>query len=628
VRRSFHSLVAAVAAVTGMSALVSCGDGATHPTPSTNDRASTAHAVRATRVSAVATPSGFGGMRVTFEHSLICDNGELIAQYAQRYGITTIYVPVSGDDVASLENRNPTTIKNLQAMTSVAAVYFVTGSTAWIATPMTLPPDVPALARIAAANPRVAGVLYDIDPEASGNWTNNPQSVLVNYFALLGTLQSAAGASSFKTALFLAHPDFATIVYAGAPHPNTTVLAQLQATSGYGGAVMLVPGSSESAQYANLEPALSALTKPFTIEASTSKYGPNTYYGQSASYLSRNLSQLASAVSSVNANVTGVEVNGWNDLYNGLQTILPQPAVYNGTLASGPLVPASGTTYLGAYVDPNGTGQSSAGTAAFETQIGRKLAFDMHFYGWTQTFPGAAESDDVANGRTPLIAWNCGDSDANVANGDDDAKIVRRAQAIKAFGSPIYIRWFWEMNLDDTNNAPRTQCYDANTDLPDGYFAPLQYIRAWAHIRSVFAAQGVTNVVWLWCVANAHGGPSQYYPGDDQVDWVGMDDYDTNDVSLHDTFFILANELSQFQEKPFMVTETGAHPGVQADYFTGALYQLKTNYPWVRALGYLDSAGTHQNWVLDSAGLEQFTKFARSSYMSAVPPAGLGSSGT
>jgi hypothetical protein len=77
-----------------------------------------------------------------------------------------------------------------------------------------------------------------------------------------------------------------------------------------------------------------------------------------------------------------------------------------------------------------------------------------------------------------------------------------------------------------------------------------------------------------------------------------------------------------------MVTETGAHPGVQADYFTGALYQLKTNYPWVRALGYLDSAGTHQNWVLDSAGLEQFTKFARSSYMSAVPPAGLGSSGT
>jgi len=39
-------------------------------------------------------PSGFSAMRVTFEHSLICDNGVLDAAYALKYGITTIFVPV------------------------------------------------------------------------------------------------------------------------------------------------------------------------------------------------------------------------------------------------------------------------------------------------------------------------------------------------------------------------------------------------------------------------------------------------------------------------------------------------------------------------------------------------------
>jgi hypothetical protein len=594
------------------------------PTQSQSDAsARSTHAIRVTRSVVKVSQDGFSGMRASFEHSLVCDNGILIAQYAKTYGITTLYVPVAGDDITSLQAGNPTTMANLQAMTNVATVYFVTGDPTWLNTPTALPADAAALARIAAANPNVAGIFYAVDPEASPRWASNRSGVVASYFTLLTTLQSAPGAASFKSTLFLAHPDFATIVDAGAPNPNTTMLAQLQATPGYTGAVMIVPGNSESAQYAELQPALSALTAPFTIEASTSKYGPKTYYGQSASYLGSNLSQLASAVSAVNANLAGIEVNGWNDLYNGLQTILPQPPVYTGTLPSGPLVPASGTTYLGAFVDPSGSGPSPATTAAFESQIGRKLAYDMHFYGWTQTFPGAAESDDVANGRTPLIAWNCGDSDANVASGADDAKIVRRARAIKAFGSPIYIRWFWEMNLDDTNNAPRKQCYDPNTDLPDGYFSPAEYIRAWAHIRSVFAAQGVTNVVWLWCVANAHGGPAQYYPGDGEVDWVAMDDYDTTDVSLHDTFFILANELSQFQEKPFMITETGAHAAVQTSFLTGAANELQTDFPWVRAIGYLDSEGTHQNWVLGSGGLSTFATFAQSPYMSAVPPQSL-----
>jgi hypothetical protein len=72
-----------------------------------------------------------------------------------------------------------------------------------------------------------------------------------------------------------------------------------------------------------------------------------------------------------------------------------------------------------------------------------------------------------------------------------------------------------------------------------------------------------------------------------------------------------------------MITETGAHAAVQTSFLTGAANELQTDFPWVRAIGYLDSEGTHQNWVLGSGGLSTFATFAQSPYMSAVPPQSL-----
>jgi len=555
-------------------------------------------------------------MRVTFAHSLICDNGTLIANYAVQYGISTIYVPVTGEDISALANANPTTVKNLQAMMAVASVYFVSGATSWLTTPTVLPPDVASLASIATMYPGIAGILYDFNPEQAATWSSQRQTLIANYFTLIGTIQSSASATSFPTTLFMAQPNYATYKVGSGPGAPT-MLEQLQTVPGYGGAVLAVRGNSETSQAALLTNALPQLTTPFTIEASTSSTG-STYYGQNASYLSTNLTQLAQVVSAQNSNLSGIEVNGWTDSYNSLQSILPEPAVFTGTLATGPLVPPAGTMYLGAYVNPSGLGATPAQTAAFETQIGRTLAFNMHFYGWKNVFPGANEADDVAHGRIPVIAWNCGDTDVRVAAGDDDATIIARANAVKAFGSPVMIRWFWEMNLSDANNSPRTQCWDPASDFPAGQFAPGPYINAWNHIRAVFASQGVTNAVWLWCVANAHGGQSQYYPGDSTVDWVGMDDYDTTDVPLQSTFFNLAEELSQFQEKPFMITETGAHAANQVPFFTGADGVLQTNYPWASAIGYLDSTGSSQTWTLTTDGLSAFATLGQSPYMSAM----------
>jgi hypothetical protein len=206
-----------------------------------------------------------------------------------------------------------------------------------------------------------------------------------------------------------------------------------------------------------------------------------------------------------------------------------------------------------------------------------------------------------------------------VASGKDDALLRTRAQALKAFGYPIFVRWFWEMNLTEIANPPRTQCWDPNTDLPGGFFSPAEFIAAWTHVRSVFAQVGATNVIWEWNVAAVRGGAGQYYPGDAQVDWVAMDDYDRQNVSFQATMYYLAAVLSQFGQKPLLINETGAYAANQPAFLNGAAATLQNDFPAVRGLGYFDAVGTFHDWILSAQGLSAFATFANQAYMSATP---------
>jgi hypothetical protein len=172
------------------------------------------------------------------------------------------------------------------------------------------------------------------------------------------------------------------------------------------------------------------------------------------------------------------------------------PAEPTGAFAKAPLLPPSDSIYLGARVSPGGS-SSPANVAAFESQIGRKLALDLHYRNWNQSFPAADELDDEANGRIPVESWNCSVSNEAVASGSQDVIIDARAAAIKSFAKPLFLRYLWDMNLPVDVNG-REGCFDPNTDLTNGFLSPTQYVRAWSHIRARFAADGVTNVVWLW----------------------------------------------------------------------------------------------------------------------------------
>ena len=288
------------------------------------------------------------------------------------------------------------------------------------------------------------------------------------------------------------------------------------------------------------------------------------------------------------------------------------------------LAPAKGTL-LGAYVDNTGhwvnDATAEAGVASFERAIGRTLSIDHHYYGWTDSFPTALERWDVAHGRIPMISWS-GTGLDSILSGRSDAMIRQRAEDVRAFGAPVFLRWGWEMNgnwsSDDGshNNDPGTT---------DG---PKKYVAAWRHIHDIFTAAGATNAVWVWS-PNGTDVPdapwnhwTHYYPGDAYVDWVGIDGYNwgtSRPWSSWTSFARLVEPIyaDYASRKPVMIAETGSaeHGGSKAAWFDSIRKILPKRFPAIGALVYFE-ANKEVDWTVHSSAsaLASFRALAEDPY--------------
>jgi beta-mannanase len=111
---------------------------------------------------------------------------------------------------------------------------------------------------------------------------------------------------------------------------------------------------------------------------------------------------------------------------------------------------------------------------------------------------------------------------SKIINGDFDAYIKRWADDSKSWGHPYFLRFAAEMNGDW---FPWSEQVNGNE--------PGEYVRAWRHVHTIFANEGVTNVTWVWSPNIEYDGSTpleELYPGDDYVDWLGMDGYNWGTV--------------------------------------------------------------------------------------------------
>ncbi|MFH1541637.1 MAG: sugar-binding protein [bacterium] len=163
----------------------------------------------------------------------------------------------------------------------------------------------------------------------------------------------------------------------------------------------------------------------------------------------------------------------------------------------------------------------------YEEQVGKKPAVVMWYLDWDQDFPLAECQDVVAYGAMPHIVWEpwfWSDHDKihlnDIINGTWDEYIKTWAKGVKEFGQPIFLRVAHEFNIE---GYPWSLI---NNDKD-----PEQYIMAYRHVVDIFKKEGANNARWVWCFMNYSHPEEEWnnwelaYPGDDYVDWVGIDGY-------------------------------------------------------------------------------------------------------
>ncbi len=171
--------------------------------------------------------------------------------------------------------------------------------------------------------------------------------------------------------------------------------------------------------------------------------------------------------------------------------------------APAPLEPESGC-YIGAYIELDSNLKGDVRT--FETLVGKPHASYFRYVGYGQPFPFEWVHELHGYGVAPHIAW---EPNHGLGMVRDDEYLQGWAQAAGHTGIPIFLRYASEMN-------GTWQAYSGD---------PREYIEKWRTVYRVMKA-AAPNVAMVWCpFATPRATITDYYPGDEYVDWVGVNIY-------------------------------------------------------------------------------------------------------
>ncbi len=235
-----------------------------------------------------------------------------------------------------------------------------------------------------------------------------------------------------------------------------------------------------------------------------------------------------------------------------------------------------------------------------------------------ERFPTDYVKNIIALGSIPVITWepwlsdfseeeypsgNRADRDKNgmkdITAGMYDKYIINWALNAKAIKSPIFVRLGHEMN--DGYRYPWGPQNNAATD----------FIDAWRHVHTLFAQQGVRNVIWIWSPHPAYEA-EEFYPGDAYVDYIGAGVLNYGTIAVWSKWWSFKEIFGKYykqmavHKKPMMITEFGslAVGGNRAEWYADALDSMQVRYPLVKSLMFYhvskDNTTTQQtlNWYI------------------------------
>ncbi len=277
--------------------------------------------------------------------------------------------------------------------------------------------------------------------------------------------------------------------------------------------------------------------------------------------------------------------------------------------------------------------------ARAERRMGRPADIMHVYHRGDELFPTPAEraiARDPDGRRLLLINWkpSLDHTWEQIAHGALDGRIDRLAAHI--------VRTFPEKFFLTIHHEPENDVREAR----GAGMSAADYAAMFRHVVRRLRQGGVTNAVTVMTYMGAPNWASEpwferLYPGDDVVDWVGMDPYVDHRVHNFDGlvnktrpdfprwsgFYRWMSE--RFPGKPVMLAEWGVferhdRPGFKEWFFASVREEIR-DYPRIKALVYFDSPRAPRGdtrFDTTPGGRRSFAELARDPYLDAAVPAG------
>jgi hypothetical protein len=261
------------------------------------------------------------------------------------------------------------------------------------------------------------------------------------------------------------------------------------------------------------------------------------------------------------------------------------------------------------------TGSNIPEIKEFEEKVSASPDYLAYFVSWGNhegAFPHYLAPYTKDKGRTLVIFWEAGDytnpsteqsiySYPSILAGNWNYYIASFAREALAYGAPIILIPFSEMNGDWNSWSGTT---NGNTVE--------EAVLAYRQVRDVF--RNVPNVKFGWA-PNVHSSPNteanqfeKYYPGDDFVDYVGVDGF--NFLDRWDTFSSIFDDsllrLTKYNKPIYLFSFASAESTKKAEWMQDAFSQMQ-KYPLLSGWIWFNQDKEH-NWLVwsDDASFEVF----------------------
>jgi len=283
----------------------------------------------------------------------------------------------------------------------------------------------------------------------------------------------------------------------------------------------------------------------------------------------------------------------------------------------------------------------------FEKILGHKIGSVVWFPTWDDEFPTEAVQQLHNRGIIPHLTWelfwpsadpnntratgpNGYDGFNDVLTGKYDDYIDRFARDAKAVNERVLMRF-----LHEFNGNWYVWSGNKNGNVNGG---PEKVVAVWKYVVDRFKKIGADNVKWLWVPhgpstdlsTESWNNVSNYWPGDEYVDWIGLDGYNFYPQDpwggvrplrdFDNCFRALYDSCAVLGEQPMMIAEFGTGE-FQSDNFdkaawvTDAFSKIKTDYPRVKIFTWFN-INKELDWRINSSpeSLEAFRKAMEDPY--------------